>query len=168
MILVYWSSESFASDSEDFNTLTAIMWSDKAYLPLISLSILSLIVGWVISYLWFNQSAVDIAMHDTYYVISVFHVFIMISIYTIVQALLYFIINKLKRKLYKSLSIIHSGLILLFLGSVIFLILKAFSSKTTSYYQENNSDEFLSQFILVLFFLTPAIGLVNVFLSKKA
>jgi len=74
---------------------------------------------WVIGNLEVGDSALDINVHDTYFVIANEHLVILISIYFGLVGLVYWIFNKLERRLSKWLNLIHTlitvgGMVIIF------------------------------------------------------
>ncbi|WP_066219740.1 cbb3-type cytochrome c oxidase subunit I [Formosa haliotis] len=84
-----------------------------------------------------GDAALDINIHDTYYVIAHFHLAILISILFGIIGIGYWIMQKADRKLSKWLNWIHIGLT--FGGIILILIL-------SQLYREPKTDTILSDF----------------------
>ena len=74
----------------------------KLYFLLLLLSIAFLIGGFLS-----KDETLDINVHDTYYVVAYNHFYYLISIVTFLLFLVYWIFDKIKFDLIKSLSIVH-------------------------------------------------------------
>ena len=107
------------------------------------------------------DSIIDINVHDTYFVISNLHLSILVSIFVLLQGILYLIIEKLKLKLYPLLVNLHFLFIVIFL-SILFCLLN-FESNYDSLKWFNIS-------IVIAFLasiLIPTINLIFSVLNRK-
>lgn len=75
---------------------------------LFGISCILFLIWSTLIYTFWGNSAIDIQMHDTYYVIAHFHILVLISLVFGVYSIIYFVIRRLaKRELNKILSETH-------------------------------------------------------------
>lgn len=88
------------------------------------LFIITAIVYFLISVIFTADldSTIDINVHDTYFVISNLHLSILVSIFVLLQGILYLIVEKTKLKLNLLLAKLHFTFTVIFL-SILFLLL---------------------------------------------
>ncbi len=94
-------------------TMNSIL--NKPYLFFWGLIPLLLVLGFVKS-----DEVININIHDTYFIIVMFHFVIFLSFLLLILGLGYWIVLKLKKRLFKILSVLHVGFT--FLGIVVLLI----------------------------------------------
>ena len=106
-----------------------------------------------------GESTMDFNVHDTYYVISYFHLTVLISILFGIIGIGYWIMQKADRKLSKWMNWIHIGLTLG--GVIVVLILAQLYRKGIMEYEFNNNLTFIILLILLLIGIGQIIFLVN-------
>lgn len=68
------------------------------------------------------DSTIDINVHDTYFVISNLHLSILVSMFVLLQGILYLIVEKAKLKLNSLLTKLHFTFTFIFLSILFFLL----------------------------------------------
>ena len=68
------------------------------------------------------DSIIDINVHDTYFVISNLHLAILVSMFILLQGILYLIVEKTKLKLNSLLTKLHFSFTVIFLSILFFLL----------------------------------------------
>ena len=88
------------------------------------LFIITAIVYFLISVIFTADldSTIDINVHDTYFVISNLHLSILVSIFVLLQGILYLIVEKTKLKLNLILAKLHFTFTVIFLSILFFLL----------------------------------------------
>ena len=86
--------------------------------------IITTIVHFIISVVFTADlnSIIDINLHDTYFVISNLHLSILVSMFVLLQGILYLIIEKKKLKINSLLIKLHFLFIIIFLSILIYLL----------------------------------------------
>lgn len=121
---------------------------------------------------FFVSGSLDIAMHDTYFVIAKNHIIIAIALLFMLFTLTTWGINKISRRLSPTLNWLHYGLTTICLVIVIALTHKLTSQPTTyrdysalnefkEYESSMTINEWLS-IILVILILSQALFLINI------
>ena len=89
-----------------------------------NLFIITAIVYFLISLIFTADldSIIDINVHDTYFVISNLHLSILVSIFVLLQGIMYLIFEKTKLKLNLLLTKLHFTFTLVFLSILFFLL----------------------------------------------
>ncbi|QHI34919.1 hypothetical protein IMCC3317_02640 [Kordia antarctica] len=114
------------------------------------------------------DGGIDINIHDTYFVISNYHLTTLISIFFGIIGSIYWIMEKVNRKLSKRLNLIH--IILTFGGIFLIIILNEFFRKSVMEYRFNENLTTAIYFIAVIVILGQLIFPINVisgFLKKQ-
>lgn len=88
------------------------------------LFIITTIVYFIISVVFTADlnSIIDINVHDTYFVISNLHLSILVSIFVLLQGILYLIVEKTKLNLNSLLTKLHFSFTFIFLSILFFLL----------------------------------------------
>ncbi|WP_378182987.1 hypothetical protein [Aquimarina sp. SS2-1] len=95
----------------------------------------------------FGEKTMDINVHDTYFVISITHVFNLISLFFVVIGLVYYTINKLNTKRRPLLTIIH---LLGTLGGIfILLLLPLLFPSESDWYSEEFKNGAIKENLLI-------------------
>ncbi|RZS91900.1 hypothetical protein [Aquimarina brevivitae] len=81
---------------------------------------------------WFGNNTLDLNIHDTYYVISYWHIAKMISLFFGILGVLYWIFKVLKINLLQALILIH--IYITWIGSVLILLLGLFNHSVINEY----------------------------------
>lgn len=132
--------------------------------------VLFLLVGFL------SDGTLDLANHDTYYVIAYQHVFWMLALLFFGFGLIHWLIEKVKIQLNRKLSFVHFVLSFVLISVVSFLFLSYKSQAQSTYSDYSVYDEFdkidnQEQFnfvaagILVLFLITQVVFLVSLLVA---
>jgi heme/copper-type cytochrome/quinol oxidase subunit 1 len=122
-----------------------------------------------------EKNTIDINVHDTYFVIAKFHIWVLLTLFLGMLTLVYFILHKMNRRTNNALTIIHY--ILTLLPLIIMPICGNFAPNTTRrYYSANTSELFEKGAMSVIhmyFILLVALGIgqlifiANILKSRK-
>ena len=144
------------------------MWTNKAYIPHLLVALLMIMVGIALSLSNYADHALDVDLHDSYYVINYFHALLFMASLSIIQSIPYIILKFLKRRVYKALSMAHfiSSLCLMILLCTIIFV--NFSSPHKRYYDDGLMLlDLMNIGILLLFAISTLLAILNPILSKK-
>ena len=125
--------------------------------------IITAIVYFLISVIFIADldSIIDINMHDTYFVISNLHLSILVSIFVLLQGILYLIVEKTKLKLNSLLTKLHFSFTVIFLSTLFFLL---------NFESNYDSLKWFNTGVFITFFgsiLIPTINLIFSVLNRK-
>lgn len=128
----------------------------------------------------FVSGSLDIALHDTYFVISKVHIIIVIALLFVLFTLITWGINKISRKLSSALNWLHYGLTIISLVIIVVLMNKITSQPATyrdysvlgeieEYEAQMSINEWLAIIgvILILSQLLFLINIIRAFIVKK-
>ncbi len=139
----------------------------RPYIYLWLTSLMVLIVGYV-SYVHLQNSALDINVHDTYFVVAHQHIVYGLSSFFLLIGSMYWIMEKLKIKLLSTLTVIHVMVTLL---SIILCIIGIFyfdsvitAPKVLKDSQAINRNAFTT-IISMLIIIAQLLFLINVIIS---
>jgi cytochrome c oxidase subunit 1 len=126
----------------------------KAYHIFWMFGLLSLIIS-LIEYFLFEDSILDINVHDTYYVIAHFDISIFRTILFLILGGVYYFFKYINFKLIPSLTKIHIGitcfsLIAYYLGDPIINLLQSNNSDFPLFNDESNYNIYISLLILIV------------------
>ena len=122
-----------------------------------------------------DNNTIDINVHDTYFVIAKFHIWLLLTLFLGMLTCVYFILHKMNRKTNKTLTIAHY--ILTLLPLIIMPICGNFAPNTTRrYYSTNTSAMFdngglsiihIYIILLIALVIGQLIFIVNIATSRK-
>lgn len=120
-----------------------------------------------------GKETLDINVHDTYFIIARFHIWLGLTIFLCILTCGYFIMQKLNRKTNKYLTVIHY--VLTFLPLTIIPICINLQINTTQRYRPTyeipNPSNFSIFYIILYTLIALAVGqlvyLINIITSKK-
>lgn len=130
---------------------------NKPYISFWVLSLFMLIYGF-----YFQNNTLDINVHDTYYVISWFHVFLLISLIFLVIGLVYFTIHKLNKTKNSILTYIH---IIGTIGGLLLFTLVPYIFSSESKWSYNDNLIITQLILLALIILVQPILFVHLIIS---
>jgi heme/copper-type cytochrome/quinol oxidase subunit 1 len=136
----------------------------KLYFFLLVLSIILLIAGF-----FSTEEILDINVHDTYYVIGYKHFYYLISIFSFLLFLVYWIFDKIKFFLLKKLIVIHVfGTLLSVLGLCFpyYLIFKTPEFQLFDNYNKTNLCLTISAIFLLVFQLVFLLNILITLIKK--
>ena len=99
-----------------------------------------------------KNAVIDINIHDTYYIIHIFHLITLISLLYFILGSIYWMFKKLKIPLIKNLSLIH---LFITIGGLLiyFLLMTLFKDDTEIEPGIYNESSTLGTLLIILFFL---------------
>jgi heme/copper-type cytochrome/quinol oxidase subunit 1 len=122
-----------------------------------------------------EDNTIDINVHDTYFVIAKFHIWVLLTLFLGMLTFVYFILHKMNRRINNALTIIHY--ILTLLPLIIMPICGNFAPNTTRRYYSTNTSELFDKgamsIIHMYFILLVALGIgqlifiANILTSRK-
>jgi len=130
----------------------------NVWLAFVVVGLIYLSVGGIFHY--YADSALDIDVHDTYFVVSLFHVFLIMSVNSLMIAAVYSLIGHFKKTAVLWMSILNLLVVLILFGIAIIMFAFPISNG-----RDDSGTHYLANIFVTFFILSPVLALLNVGIS---